>query len=669
MCGIFGFVIRQGVSVETTAIRALLKNLIELSESRGKEAAGLALTTDRTISVYKEASRGTSFMKTQTFRKVTRSILSSETLTTSFIACIGHTRLVTNGSMECEANNQPVIVSGIVGIHNGIIVNDRDIFARHQLQPTCEVDTEAFLASVNLFCTKGSSILSAVRKAYQDIEGTASMALLCDDAPVLLLTTNNGSLYMLESPFGLVFASEYVFLSTIVERFRGTLPLDEHAIAHIEPGSGWIENLERKAGASFRLEEEGTGKEHDLHRSGTRRTLTHFPSEHVPVPPLIVNRFQEETLARFQRLHEEDAARIARLRRCTRCILPETMPFIDFDADGVCTYCRHFVQHKPQGTEALLHAIEPFRGDGRTPNCLFPLSGGRDSSFGLHIVKKVLGLHPIAYSYDWGMLTDLGRRNQARMCGKLGVEHILISADIERKRRYIRHNVLAWLAKPDLGTVPLFMAGDKQYFSYLNQLQKRMDVSLSIYCENPLEQTNFKYGFCGIAPKFDQDHVYKIGLAKKLALAFYYAKHIVKNPRLLNGSIVDTMSAFFATYFIQHDYVYLYQYLPWDEEEINRTLRDEYDWELADDTATTWRIGDGTAAFYNYIYYSVAGLTENDTFRSNQIRQGVLTRDRALQLTLRDNRPRFPSLLWYGDTIGIDMTRALDRIHAIPKRY
>ena len=27
--------------------------------------------------------------------------------------------------------------------------------------------------------------------------------------------------------------------------------------------------------------------------------------------------------------------------------------------------------------------------------------------------------------------------------------------------------------------------------------------------------------------------------------------------------------------------------------------------ELAPDTRTTWRIGDGTAAFYNYIYYTV----------------------------------------------------------------
>ena len=30
------------------------------------------------------------------------------------------------------------------------------------------------------------------------------------------------------------------------------------------------------------------------------------------------------------------------LRRCRRCLLPETFPGIDFDEDGVCNYCRDY---------------------------------------------------------------------------------------------------------------------------------------------------------------------------------------------------------------------------------------------------------------------------------------------------------------------------------------
>ena len=43
-------------------------------------------------------------------------------------------------------------------------------------------------------------------------------------------------------------------------------------------------------------------------------------------------------------------------------------------------------------------------------------------------------------------------------------------------------------------------------------------------------------------------------------------------------------------------------------------------------------IGDGTAAFYNYVYQTIAGFTEHDTFRSNQIREGMITREQAMQL-------------------------------------
>jgi hypothetical protein len=97
----------------------------------------------------------------------------------------------------------------------------------------------------------------------------------------------------------------------------------------------------------------------------------------------------------------------------------------------------------------------------------------------LHYLKEVLHLNPNAYTFDWGMVTDLARRNQARLCGKLGIEHILISADIVEKRENIRKNLQAWLKKPDLGMVPILMAGDKQLFNnYPYQLMQQTGIQL-----------------------------------------------------------------------------------------------------------------------------------------------------------------------------------------------
>ena len=113
----------------------------------------------------------------------------------------------------------------------------------------------------------------------------------------------------------------------------------------------------------------------------------------------------------------------------------------------------------------------------------------------------------------------------------------------------------------------------------------------------------------------------------------------------------------------------MFHYLPWDENVVNETLIKEYNWEVATDTSTTWRIGDGTAAFYNYIYCSVAGFTENDCFRSNQVLEGIISREKALEMALDENKPRLHALRWYCDTIGVDIEAAIKVINNIPKLY
>jgi hypothetical protein len=133
--------------------------------------------------------------------------------------------------------------------------------------------------------------------------------------------------------------------------------------------------------------------------------------------------------------------------------------------------------------------------------------------------------------------------------------------------------------------------------------------------------------------------------------------------------LLDDLSAFFSFYFIPHDYYLFYDFFKWDEGLIVDTIIREYGWETADDTPTTWRIGDGTASFYNYIYYTVAGFSESDTFRSNQIREGLLERDDALKLVRQENKPRFKSILYYSNTVGIDFPETIRKINSIPKIY
>jgi hypothetical protein len=283
----------------------------------------------------------------------------------------------------------------------------------------------------------------------------------------------------------------------------------------------------------------------------------------------------------------------------------------------------------------------------------------------IHYIKKEMGMNPIAYSYDWGMLTDLARRNQARMCGALGVEHILVSADIRKKRENIHKNVSAWLKKPHLGTIPLFMAGDKQYFYYNQLIMKQNNIHLSIMGENYLEKTGFKTYFSGVKQDEKGTMAYHVSSMNKIKMLMFYAGQYITNPAYINSSLWDTASAFSSYYGLKHNYVNIFDFIPWDEKTVESTILDIYDWETDPETKTTWRIGDGTAAFYNYIYYMVAGFTENDTFRSNQIREGMITREDALRKVQEENSPRWGGIQWYCSTIGVDWEKAIQVINTI----
>ena len=213
------------------------------------------------------------------------------------------------------------------------------------------------------------------------------------------------------------------------------------------------------------------------------------------------------------------------------------------------------------------------------------------------------------------------------------------------------------------------MAGDKQYFYYANLLMEQNFLKLSIMGENMLETTRFKSGFAGVSPKFDTDHTYTLTKSDKLKMLWFYGKQFLTNPAYINSSLIDTLDAFKSYYVIKHQNVNIFDYIPWIEKEIESVLINNYDWETDSGTRSTWRIGDGTAAFYNYIYYVVAGFTENDTFRSNQIREGLISREEAIEKIAEENNPRWDSIQWYCRTIGIDWEKALRIINKIPKRY
>lgn len=661
MCGIFGIIITNPDTVANATIATATNDLMLLSESRGKEAAGILTRTDASIHVYKEPVGARSFIHSEMYTQ----LLSAVSVHEKNFVIIGQTRLATNGLQTENKNNQPVVTSDTVGVHNGIVVNDRELWAVIKKNPKYEVDTEVIFELINTFVQRGYSYQGAIQKMYSLIEGSATLAMVFANSDSVAITTNTGSLYFCALEGNLVFASEEFIVRTWMQKYQTIITKKSSwNIKHVRAGTGACISTSR-----------GTLQFFDILAAATK-TKKKEKNRSVLIDHSDMNAMADESVLRLYRginslaklkKHDFDYKTIYALRRCSACILPETTPFISFDNNGVCNYCHEHEKIQYKGRRSLESLVAPYRSNSDKPDCILAFSGGRDSSYGLHFLKTELKLNPIAYTYDWGMVKDIARRNEARLVGKLGVEHVIVSADITMKRNYIRKNILAWMKKPDLGMVPLFMVGDKQCEFYADKLARQNNIKLVFFCRgNELEKEEFKTGQCGIKNADPGGVIHDLRLSGKVQLAAYYAKQFVANPSYLNSSLVDTAFGYFSTYIQKHNYIFLWHYIPWDEKKILSTLKKEYNWETSEETIQTWRTDDGTSPFYNYIYYTGQGFTENDSFRSRQIREGTLSRKAALELVNEENKPHYRALQWYFDQLGLDGDDVLSVVDAIP---
>jgi glutamine---fructose-6-phosphate transaminase (isomerizing) len=612
MCGIFGTI---------PADQDKFEQLIGLSESRGKEAVGMMGIFDEEVRIFKLPKKGTTLFAQAECQEI---------LTQDCEGLIGHTRLATNGSFADNRNNQPITYGGFVGMHNGIITNTDALWRILNKKPRLEVDTEVIMAWYDTY-QRSLGWEKTTTDLLTQVEGAATFAVLSVETGEVVLATNTGSLYVTKDKC--LFASERYILNQIYK----------------------VKDIYQIKASDFEVWKVASKKKRQLVDRSVYNTC---------------EKSKMNTDLTKLKKHDFDYERIYTIKRCKKCILPVTTPFIEFDGKGVCNYCREHLPFRYQGKEALMKLVEPYRSKTGEADCLIGFSGGRDSSYGLHLLKTELGLNPIAYTFDWGMLSDLGRQNAARVTGKLGVEHIIVSADIATKHENIRKNIMAWMKKPDLGMVPLFMAGDKESEYHMNELIKKTGINLVVYCRgNQFEREEFKAGHCGVNHADPGGVIHHLAWQGKVQMAFYYGKQFLLNPSYLNLSLWDTAKAYTATYLIPHDYVYLWHYLPWEEKQVIKTLRDQYNWQSPADNPATWRIDDASPAFYNFIYYQVQGFTEHDSLRSHQIREGQMTRKEAWEIVCEENRPRYEALQWYFQTLKLDGNEVLEVVDGMRRLY
>jgi glucosamine 6-phosphate synthetase-like amidotransferase/phosphosugar isomerase protein len=201
MCGIAGYSVSpESELARTLAAQTLLAGIAE----RGADAVGYAyrVPDDTRAIVVKQ-------------RTAASELLDRVSVPVDTADLLVHVRDYTKGHPSIAANNHPIRHGRVVGIHNGIIVNDDELLAVHSCarsEPRMTVDSEAIFA---LAAHSGND-----PRALEDLHGSMAAAWLDERQPgqVFLARGVGRPLWVGQGRDGIFFASTKLALE-VVEHF------------------------------------------------------------------------------------------------------------------------------------------------------------------------------------------------------------------------------------------------------------------------------------------------------------------------------------------------------------------------------------------------------------------------------------------------------------------
>ncbi|MGD0534552.1 MAG: N-acetyl sugar amidotransferase [Methanoregula sp.] len=133
------------------------------------------------------------------------------------------------------------------------------------------------------------------------------------------------------------------------------------------------------------------------------------------------------------------------MKYCTKCLMPDTKPYLSFDRNGVCNACQaHEKKHAALGgidwaaREREFDEIIRETKAKKAPfyDVLVPVSGGKDSLTQVHRLLKY-DLRILAVNVDYGIKTEVGQYNLA-LVPKMGASLITYRPELQLHRRLIR---------------------------------------------------------------------------------------------------------------------------------------------------------------------------------------------------------------------------------------
>ncbi len=317
------------------------------------------------------------------------------------------------------------------------------------------------------------------------------------------------------------------------------------------------------------------------------------------------------------------------LKRCSKCVMPETQEIITFDENGVCSTCRNVLlkQEKinwDKKKEEFIELINQYRGKYQY-DCIVPFSGGKDSTYTLLALVKEFGLKPLVVSFDHHLLRPTVLANREKALKRLGVDYLGFKANWQIIKKMMRISLerkgdILWYQHTGIFSLPMHMAlkfnvplviwGEPSseytsYYSYdeveeVDEKRFNMFINLGITAEDMLGMLN--------DPSITMADLWPFAYPKREAL------------RSLNCRSVCLGS-----------------YVPWDVKKHVEIIKRELDWEGDEVEGVPpeynyEKIEDMMQGVQDYLKFIKRGYGRMSHLASIDIRNGRLTREEGMKM-------------------------------------
>lgn len=345
--------------------------------------------------------------------------------------------------------------------------------------------------------------------------------------------------------------------------------------------------------------------------------------------------------------------------RCSRCLLPSSLPGSDFNERGECAWCQHgFPAYTPLGEEVLYGLLRRHRRPRAPADCLVGISGGKDSSYVTLQLIRQFGMRVEAFTYIHDAMSPLALANAREVARALGVRHHLVSlpgrAHVDTFAAFFE----AWVGSGDLLSAAAACSACKHIHRLGSQIASARGIPMVVWADCALENPSFLNAAARAGRVSNYRGMRDLGARvwRQSLLDRRFRQALLKHGLtcVLGSLSLRPEGTYLRLRYPRLRHVHYFDYCAWNRPAIIAALQAETPWAMPRAVATEWHSDCQLHVLKEYMYQWMLGAADSDAHLSNQIRHGLITREQGWSTLVHTKEHQARELREALERLGLD---------------